>query len=485
MNKIKIAAAIITLLCIAAFAQEKGTFTDPRDKKKYKTVKIGGFTWMAENLSFNAKGSQCPGEEKRITPCWGGKPGDKPGKCVDIECTDWAEDGDFNSWCTKYKKLPAKQIQDLDKELKATCAISGRRYDAETASKACPAGWHLPSYKAWDILLEMAGGIRSNPGKKLTATSAGGTDELGFAALPDNSHWWFFNKDGGYSDFKIEGEGVYGNRGNEDKFVRCAQGKSTDDVLAAIAAAEKAEVEKAVGKQFNPKIIYGSMTDARDKITYKTAKIGEQNWLAENLNYNANGSKCFKDKDYICKRDGRLYDWATAKTACPAGWHLPTDGEWDALMKTVGGDHEASGAKLKAAKGWSGDGNGTDEFGFSALPAGSGEGNSYYSNGAWWWSASEMSGSGIYRNIALPEKNKDGFIRSRTAKSFLYSVRCLEGEAPKEAPAAAQPAQKPASQPQPPPANANENCSITFPKKSCVSMPAGSCKMAGGKVVDK
>ena len=127
--------------------------------------------------------------------------------------------------------------------------------------------------------------------------------------------------------------------------------------------------------------------------------IGEQTWMGKNLDVAAEGSKCYDDDPENCEKYGRLYDWATAmaldpscnsvscagqvqakhRGLCPAGWHIPTDADWDALMTAVGGSSTA-GTKLKSASGWgSGGVVGTDEYNFSALPGGYGysSGNFY------------------------------------------------------------------------------------------------------------
>jgi uncharacterized protein (TIGR02145 family) len=170
--------------------------------------------------------------------------------------------------------------------------------------------------------------------------------------------------------------------------------------------------------------------------TYKAVVIGEQTWFAENLNYEVEGSKCYKNDPANCTKYGRLYSWATALTVCPSGWHLPSDAEWTTLTNYVGSSSTA-GSKLKATSGWNNridgcSGNGTDEYGFSALPGGFG-GNSYGSfdgfdgiggvgDGGYWWSATESSANNAYYRDMYYDLSS--VYRYYTDKPNLRSVRC-------------------------------------------------------------
>jgi uncharacterized protein (TIGR02145 family) len=169
-----------------------------------------------------------------------------------------------------------------------------------------------------------------------------------------------------------------------------------------------------------------TFTDPRDNKTYKTTKIGTQTWMAENLNFNANGSKCSNNKPANCERYGRLYDWNTAKTACPKGWHLPSDYEKDILVDFAGG-YEIAGTKLKSKNRWNKNGNGEDAFGFSALPGGNGDSDGGFKNvGNYglWWSASEDTANKAY--LWLMYYGDERVSRDLYYKSFLFSVRCLQ-----------------------------------------------------------
>jgi uncharacterized protein (TIGR02145 family) len=203
------------------------------------------------------------------------------------------------------------------------------------------------------------------------------------------------------------------------------------------------------------------LCDSRDNKLYGHVTIGTQKWMAANLNYNASGSACYAGTDYStslsttlsgtqgCDKYGRLYNWATAmvlasscntsscssqiqsshKGVCPTGWHLPSDAEWTTLTDYVGSS--TAGTKLQAASGWYNNGNGTNSYGFAALPGGLGDsGGSFLIAGynGYWWSATESNASNAYlRNMDYDIENVDRYL---SGKSYLSSVRCVQDNAP-------------------------------------------------------
>jgi len=189
---------------------------------------------------------------------------------------------------------------------------------------------------------------------------------------------------------------------------------------------------------------YGSVQYCNQ--TYKTVVIGTQTWFAENVNCpTTSGSKCYRNELTNCSKFGRLYDLETAITVCPTGWHLPDSTEWKTLINYAGGK-EIAGKKLRANNGWNDrddgmSGNGTNDFGFSALPGGSGyisskdasEGS--FSNvgnrGNWWsasWNASDYATYYYYISIRLDTdavRESDDSKNEKGEDSF-YSVRCVK-----------------------------------------------------------
>lgn len=108
------------------------------------------------------------------------------------------------------------------------------------------------------------------------------------------------------------------------------------------------------------------LVDKRDGQVYRTVKIGEQVWMAENLNYQGDfTSYCYENDDENCEKYGRMYSPDDAKTACPEGWRLPSAQDFVDLEDNTGKDMTA----LRTTEGWE-SGNGSDLYGFSLYPAG-------------------------------------------------------------------------------------------------------------------
>lgn len=169
-----------------------------------------------------------------------------------------------------------------------------------------------------------------------------------------------------------------------------------DSIDAFPVQSSSSFIDVSSSDESSSSMIFDSFVDQRDNKVYKIVKIGEQIWMAENLNYRVSNSYCCEDDDVNCPIYGRLYTWAAAlgKTdeecsypnncvlsdgiiqgVCPQNWHLPSKKEYETLLLAVGGGATA-GLALKSTSGWNQDiyyntsGCGVDNFGFSALPAG-------------------------------------------------------------------------------------------------------------------
>jgi uncharacterized protein (TIGR02145 family) len=196
-----------------------------------------------------------------------------------------------------------------------------------------------------------------------------------------------------------------------------ANGGSSSENSAKVSSSSVA-VPSSSSSLVQSSVVYGTPVTYGGE-TYETVVIGSQTWMARNLNYNASGSQCGYD-DPTCMY-GRVYDWATAKTACPSGWSLPTQNKWNALSNYVQSDkscYSCDAQHLKATSGWnSGSGsNGLDSYGFAALPA---EAN----YGARWWTADEYSG--VYAFVRIisfsGSANWDYF-----GQNGFFGVRCIK-----------------------------------------------------------
>ena len=173
-------------------------------------------------------------------------------------------------------------------------------------------------------------------------------------------------------------------------------------------------------------------TDTRDGQVYKFVTIGNQIWMAENLNYVTGNSRCYDDLATNCNTYGRLYDYQTALTAIPAGWHVPSEAEWEELIDYLGG-FEVAGGKLKevGTTHWNYPNIGaTNVAGFKALPAGSWDitdteygGLGYYTS---WWCTNEDNGQNftVWGWDVFRENTFASNIYSN--EGFGRSVRCVK-----------------------------------------------------------
>jgi uncharacterized protein (TIGR02145 family) len=174
----------------------------------------------------------------------------------------------------------------------------------------------------------------------------------------------------------------------------------------------------------------GSIVDSRDGKTYETVKIGDQWWMAENLNYYVPGNSwCYNNSSENCDSLGRLYTWSAAENACPSGWHLPNDQEVKILeielgMSVAEADNTGlrgtdQGAQLK--KGGS--------SGFDMLYSGyRSEGGTYLTlgTGATIWTSTESGSSAWYRGFATHSQVD----RNLYGKGYGFSTRCLKNMIP-------------------------------------------------------
>lgn len=204
----------------------------------------------------------------------------------------------------------------------------------------------------------------------------------------------------------------------------------------------------------NPNLAYGTVTDQEGNV-YKTIEIGNQEWMAENLNTTLyrNGDSIatglsqtewlqtlnthegawiyyWDDSSYYECPYGKLYNWyacADSRGLCPAGWHIPSKVEWQVLVDYLGDDW-TSGDKMKSKYYWPAHAMATpnNESGFSGLPGGYrilAQWVYLSQSGAWWTSTENGANYAWYRS--LNELNSHVGSGTEYPKSSGYSVRCV------------------------------------------------------------
>ena len=208
---------------------------------------------------------------------------------------------------------------------------------------------------------------------------------------------------------------------------------------------------------------YGILEDTRDGKTYKTIVIGEQTWMAQNLNYDLDDNRrqcCYRNQDDLCSRFGKLYTWAGAmdydknrcqdaayctlashQGICPDGWRVPVVEDWDTLWMNVGYNSENlaidSNYKYKVIRAlitdtsyitWDRSGKG-DYFGFSATEHGYRESNqgsfwSLYTTPSAYWTSDQVGATSSKAYIASMYSSSVDF--EQYSKTGQFAVRCIK-----------------------------------------------------------
>jgi uncharacterized protein (TIGR02145 family) len=172
-------------------------------------------------------------------------------------------------------------------------------------------------------------------------------------------------------------------------------------------------------------------TDTRDGKTYKTIKIGDQVWMAENLVYKPkNGTySAWGDDAKNSTTYGYLYNWETAQKVCPNGWHMPSDNDWKLLeeyLKTTGGEYTHAD-QMKSENGWYDNANGKNTTGFNALPSGACLFYDYsywfMTEKAYFWTSTPEGVDATGRVISYDEEAIESGLYSKNNR---LSVRCIK-----------------------------------------------------------
>ncbi|WP_298771864.1 fibrobacter succinogenes major paralogous domain-containing protein [uncultured Fibrobacter sp.] len=406
------------------------TLLDLRDSQIYKTTTIGSQIWMAQNLNYNYN------------------VGNAKSYCYDDDTTYCNSLGRLYSW---------KAAMD-----------SASLFSNNTKRGVCPEGWHVPSLEEFEELIAKVGGTEKAM-EVLRATKGwpedeednyNGTDTYKFAMLPGGER--------SQNKYRSEGSTAFFWTSSEEGFLNAHMmtidhynlSIYTDSKNNAFSIRCLKDSPNSNGSEYDAD--KNTLTDLRDNQTYRTVTIGTQTWMAQNLNYNYNRgtakSYCHRTDSINCTTHGRLYLWSaamdsagvfstagkgcgdsvvchrtqTVRGVCPEGWHLPSVSDFDKLIIAVGGE-EIAGKMLKSTSGWVSDFpgkeyNGTDDYGFTALPAGyigvspNGKTFSSLNNSDTYFLSSADDAT---RAITLILYKNNVFI-SEIYKKDAYSVRCVK-----------------------------------------------------------
>lgn len=390
---------------------------DIRDNQNYSTVAINDQCWMAENLNVGTQ----------VNPYEQSDNGIIEKLCYNNNSSDCDEHGGLYGWSE----------------------MMNYSYN-QTNQGICPEGWRVPMLSEWESLISYLGGA-AIAGGKLKETgfthweepNTGATNESGFTAFGSGRY------EDGYGLLNHYGMFWTSFFNGEDHFLKYLRYDSS----SIETGYSYYEYQNAMSVRCIKDVVPQSwscgdpINDTRDNQSYNTVQIGEQCWMAENLNYGTiipagtsptNGSKyCYDDLDSYCHEFGGFYSWPQmmagdptpgSQGICPDGFHVPTDEEWIALLNNLGG-FSSAGGKMKESgyNHWLEPNEGaTNESGFTALGAGCiNPGFPTLKTSTYMWSSTpEAPGKAWYRRL---EYNSSGLYREKNhGMVFPMSVRCLK-----------------------------------------------------------
>ena len=431
------------------------TFTDSRDGHVYKMVTIGTQTWMAENLDFASDSSFCyVNWETGLDEC------------------GLHNRGRFYMWSAA---VDSAGVYSNDAK---GCGSSGPKKTVKYGEDCspvypmrgvCPQGWHLPDTTEWKTLFDYTGCSPSGKNSKCDLLikekdHLESLDAYGFSALrlsylefrnvSEGTAADFWASTIGWSSQNAQGlhyvsifekfhdivspSGTFSPR--IKRSIRCIRNTSETQSTKPVSSSSNVQSSSSISATTSSSVFIPTdgdyIVDSRDGQVYRTIAIGSQTWMAQNLNYDEKGY-CYNEDDANCAKYGRLYGFDNK--ICPAGWHLPTIDEWNTLFNYVGGASVA-GKVLKSTTSWNDLGNGTDDYIFSALPAGNYDANGGTKFGGeglqtiFWGDISVQNGSKngtIYAHKIYIRADKNEVVTQEVWNGDLpsmNSIRCIKGE---------------------------------------------------------
>ena len=340
-----------------------GKLIDYRDGNEYGVALIGNLYWMTDNLRY---------ADSTSTP--------------NLKGNSWCYENDSKE-CEKHGRLyswnGAMDIEENDEWNQYSSSYQG----------ICPEGWHIPSSQEWNALSSYVDANNGDEGVGTSLKSVEGWDKSDSAATSTNRFGFNATASGrrnndGTTFMSTGDQGFYWTSNGKDKGTAYGWNLRHDiDLLQegvyykdhglsvrCVAPKNYSQVSGSLDSSYIDKIPHGYGTLEFEGTSYRTVKIAGLTWMADNLNYEVEGSHCYNDDKENCKEFGRLYSFDAAQKACPEGWHLPTSAEFTSLF-----NHDQYSRNIRSKSGWTDKtSKGLNFWGFDAKAAGGKENSDYF-----------------------------------------------------------------------------------------------------------